>query len=239
MLLVLLTPVLLVAGIHLSPAWLLPVLVAVPAWVVMARRLMDGLRGEAIALVSLWAFLLAASGIAATVLWPDKAAAVILNGTAYRDEMFGWLASGEGRESSPSIFIPQHLLHAAIFCILSLATASTASLVMGAMLMNYMSFYVGELILRCAASGDLPAAILLGWNPWSALRVLSFIALGVVLSEPLLTRFTRTAFVEGRLRWIAAACAGLLLDILMKSLLSPFWPRWLGVCVIDAGVVAP
>lgn len=234
-----LTPVLLVAGIHFGPSWLLPVLIAAPAWVVMARRLREGRRGEAIALVTLWAFLLAASGIACTLFWPDKAAEAILNGTAYRDEMFIWLATGEGRESSPSVFIPQHLLHATLFCFLSIATAGAASLVMGAMLMNYMSFYVGELMLRCADSGHLAAAILLGWNPWSAVRVVSFIVLGVALGETLLFRFTGGAHEEGRSRWVAAACAGLLLDILMKSLLSPLWPRWLGACVIDAKVGAP
>ncbi|HET9480532.1 MAG TPA: hypothetical protein VFP98_02155, partial [Candidatus Polarisedimenticolia bacterium] len=149
-----------------------------------------------------------------------------------RDEMYDWLSTGSGRESTPSQFIPQHLLHAAIFCLLSLATGGAASLIMGAVLLNYMSFYVGDLILRCAGSGTLPAAIALAWNPWSIIRVVAFIALGVALAEPLLARLSGGGpDPSTRGRWLALAAAGLAADIVLKSLLAPLWPGLLGVCL--------
>src|SRR5262245_64965968 len=111
----------------------------------MRRWLRAGRRGRAIGLMILWAACLAASCVAFTLLRPQRAAAVTLNGPAYKEEMPAGLSTGMGRESSPAQFIPQHLLHAAIFCALALATAGTAALVMGAVLLHYMSYYVGDL----------------------------------------------------------------------------------------------
>src|SRR5262245_5732913 len=165
------------------------------------------------------------------MLWPQRAEDVIWNGSAYRDEMQAWLATGAGREQTPSLFIPQHLLHAGLFCALTLATAGSISLVMGAVLMNYMSYFVGDLLIRCHGTSAWPEAILFAWNPWSMVRIVSFIILGVTLAEPLLSRVPGGRKLPGgRGRWIAAATAGLLLDILLKAALAPQWPTIFAGC---------
>jgi len=104
---------------------------------------------------------------------------------------------------------------------------------MGSVLMNYMSFYVGSLILHCAGTPGATAAMLLAWNPWSMVRVASFIIMGVVLSEPLLSR-TRGRWPDpsGRRFWLLLAASGLALDIAMKTLLAPHWPRLLSGCFV-------
>ncbi len=221
-----------ILGFALGWRWALPVLNAVPAYTIILSCLQPGRRGRTIGLLIWWAFWLAVAGVTLTILWPEAAASVTLNGAEYREEMRAWLTAGVGRESTPAEFIPQHLLHAAVFCVMSLLTASTVSLIMGAVLMNYMSFYVGDLILQCSGSPLLARAILLAWNPWSMVRVVSFITLGVILAEPLLSRIRRrTAAGRGRLVWIGAATAGLVLDVFLKSLLAPKWPGLIGGCL--------
>lgn len=220
-------------GFALESRWALPLLCAVPAYAVMLESLRRGLRGRAIGLMVWWALWMAISAIGLTLLWHARAETVVLNGTEYRDEMFAWLGTGTGRESTPSLFLPQHLLHASIFCALSLATGGAASILMGAVLMNYMSFYVGDLVLRCAGRPSETLAIALAWNPWSMVRVVSFIILGVVLAEPLLKRFVPGGWppTRGWRTWALLGAGGLLADVLLKALLAPRWPDLLGGCL--------
>jgi len=220
-------------GLTLEIRWLLPLLNAAPAYAAMIATLRQGRRAEAIGFMIWWALCLALTQVTLSMVWNGAAEATVINGATYRDEMFSWLASGQGRESSPSQFIPQHLQHAGLFCLLSLVSGSAVSLVMGAVLMNYMSFYVGDLILQCAGTPAHATAVLLAWNPWSIIRVLSFIILGVVLAEPLLSRLRGNwPGPEGRWRWIGVAVAGLALDILLKTLLAPLWPDMFSACSV-------
>ena len=219
-------------GFALDQRWLLPLLDMLPAWVLMVAMLRRGRRGMAIGVMVWWALCLALTTVSLTIFWHHRAEHVIFNGAAYRDEMRSWLLTGVGRESTPSQFIPQHLRHAALFCLVGLLSAGCLSVLMGATLMNYMSFYVGDLILGCERSSSHLLALTLGWNPWSIVRVVSFIILGVVLAEPVLSRFKGDwPTASGRRRWLVAGAAGLLADILLKALLAPHWPGLLGGCV--------
>ena len=218
-------------GLALGAQWLLPLLNAAPACWFMVTTLRQGERRRAIALMLWWGLWLGIAGVGASLLWPARSEMVVFNGAAYRDEMFSWLTTSQGRESSPGAFIPQHLLHAALFVVLSLLTGSALSILMGCALMNYMSFYVASLILHCSGTPASATAILLAWNPWSMVRVASYIILGVVLSEPLLSRMHgRWPAPSGRRFWLLLAAAGLLIDIAMKTLLAPHWPGLLAGC---------
>jgi hypothetical protein len=156
---------------------------------------------------------------------PAATDALFLRGAAYRTEMFAWVLTGRGAESSPSVFIPQQAGHAALFVCLSVATGGVLAMPMGAMLMNYMGHYVGTL---AASSAHPLLTIVLAWHPWAVARVVSFVILGVVLSIPLLSRI-----VGFKPDWPAArpftmiAAGGLVLDIVSKWLLAPTWQRWL------------
>src|SRR5688572_1914878 len=149
-------------GLAIGSRWLLPLLNAAPAYALMVLLLRGGRVRAAVGVMLAWAAALAVVGTSAFALWPTAPDPMILNGTAYRDEMFAWIRSGVGRESAPAEFIPQHLLHVAAFVVLSLATASAASIFMGAVLMNYMSFYVASLA-RVGAPES--AVVFLGWQP--------------------------------------------------------------------------
>ena len=201
---------------------ILNTLVSVPFMVLALRR---GNLQLAIVRMLLWALTM---GVVATLLSyarPAQTDALFLRGEAYRIEMFTWVMTGVGAESTPSQFIPQQAGHALIFSGLALATGGVVAMAMGAVLMNYMGHYVGAL----AASSERPTlTMLLAWHPWAVIRVISFVVIGVILSTPLLSRIARV-----RIDWSAArplllaAYGGLVIDVVLKALLAPAWQRLL------------
>jgi hypothetical protein len=212
-------------GLAIGTAWLLPLLNAAPAYTAMVVLLRRGQQRQAVITMLSWAVALAVVGTVTFAVWPRPPDALILNGPAYRDEMFDWIRTGVGREGSPRQFVPQHALHLAAFVLASLATASALSIAMGAVLMNYMDFYVASL----ARAGAPPwAVVLLGWQPWAIARVAAFTVLGVVLAQPLLRRLRPTAAPPPRMApLVVAAGAALLADVALKTWLAPVWGRWL------------
>jgi hypothetical protein len=213
-------------GLVLGVRWLLPALNTLPAYAAMVVLLRQGRRDQAVVAMLVWAATLAVFGTLFFTFWPQPPDALVVNGPEYRDEMFRWIRTGVGSEGSPREFLPQHLLHLLAFVVLSLATASAASICMGAVLMNYMDFYVASLA-RAGAPGW--AATVLGWQPWAICRVAAFSILGVVLAEPLLSRLARYPYdgLRGARRWIAIAAAGVLADWILKAALAPWWGLWL------------
>jgi len=213
-------------GLALGQPWLLPILNTVPAYAAMVHLLRQGRRGTAVAVMLVWAAALAVFGTMAFALWPTHPDALVLNGPAYRDEMFHWIRTGEGAEGDPARFLLQHLLHLAAFVVLSLASASALSIFMGAILMNYMSFYVASLVRAGAPAARIA---LMGWHPWALCRVAAFCVLGVVLAEPLLSRLRPYPYpgLRAARPYLLAALAGLAADVALKTALAPAWGRWL------------
>jgi hypothetical protein len=205
---------------------LLPALNTLPAYLTMVALLQRGERRAAVVAMLVWAAALAVCGTLTFALWPRPLDGLVLNGPLYRDEMFTWILTGFGREGRPSLFLPQHLGHLAGFVVLSLATASALSIALGAVLMNFMAFYVASL---WRAGVPAWAVLLLGWQPWALCRVAAFCTLGVVLSEPLLARVRRYDYAGLRSAkpYLLAAAGGILADWLLKAALAPTWGLWL------------
>jgi hypothetical protein len=204
---------------------LVPILNTAASYPFMVLALKRGDVRLAIARMLLWALTM---GVCATLLSyarPSSTSTLFLNAEAYRLEMFRWVITGAGAESTPAIFVPQQLLHAIVFSVLALGTGGVLAMPMGAVLMNYMGHYVGAL----AASSKQPVlTMLLAWHPWSVIRVVSFVTLGVVLSAPLLSRVGRfTLDLRAARPLVVAACTGLVADIVLKALLAPAWQRLL------------
>ena len=211
-------------GLLLGGGIALPVLNTAAAYAAMVVLLRRGDRRGAVVLMLAWAATLAVCATTTFALWPGDPGPMIVNGPAYRDEMFHWIRTGEGTESQPRLFIPQHTLHLAAFVLLSLATASVVSIFMGAVLMNYMDFYVASL---ARAGAPAWAVVFLGWQPWAIARVAAFSVLGVVLAPPLLRRLG-VAVPKMRVRpLVVAAGAALLADVVLKTALAPLWGQWL------------
>ena len=213
-------------GLALGQAWLLPLLNAAPAYVAMAALLLRGERRGAVVAMLAWAAALAISGTACFALWPSPVDRLVIHGPEYRDEMFAWIRTGQGTESSPRLFIPQHAAHLGLFVAASLATGSALSIAMGAVLMNYMSFYVASL---ARAGAPVWAVVFLGWQPWAICRVAAFSTLGAVLGEPLILRLAGRPYagLAAARPWLVAAGAALLADVALKAALAPQWGLWL------------
>lgn len=207
-------------GLALGVPWLLPLLNTAPAYVVLVRRLRRGDRRGAVLAMLAWAGLLAVIATTCFALWPAPVDGLVLNGPAYRDEMFRFIRTGEGREGSPSLFLPQHVLHLAGFVALCLATASALGILFGAVLMNFMAFYVASLA-RAGVPGW--AVVALGWQPWAICRVAAFCILGAVLAEPLLARVAPGRPSSGVRPYLVAAALGILCDWVLKAALAPTW----------------
>jgi len=204
---------------------LLPLLNTLASFPFMVLALKRGDVRLAVARMLLWALTMGAAATLWSYARPAETGALFLRGESYRAEMFTWVMSGKGAESTPSQFIPQQAGHAVLFSGLALATGGAAAMPMGAVLINYMGHYVGTL----AAASRRPAlTMMLAWHPWAVIRVISFVVIGVVLSVPLLSRVTpiRVDRALARTLLIWAGC-GLVADVVLKTLLAPAWQRML------------
>jgi hypothetical protein len=224
---------LIVAGSILSYAvgWLIgvpalvPILNTLASFPFMFAALRRGNVRAAIARMLIWALTLGACATLLSYAQPWRTDTLFLRGAPYRAEMFAWVLTGRGAESTPSQFIPQQALQASVFALLALASGGMLAMPIGAVLMNYMGHYVGTLAASSARPG---LTMVLGWHPWAVIRVVSFVTIGVILAAPVLARVGRFT-VDWRaagapLMW---ASAGLVIDVVMKSLLAPAWQRLL------------
>ncbi len=208
---------------------LLLALASVAVYPAMARLVSEGRPGRAALATLLWAASLSASIIALAARDPDGAGTLVIHGPAYRDEMFSFIRSGVGPESDPRRYIPQHLIHLLAFAALSALSGGLLGIAMGAVLIGFMSYYVGAL----AAAGGAPwTALLLGWPPYAIVRVVGYVLLGVALSHPILGRFLgRPIPFPGGKRFYVAAVVLLLADLSLKWILAPFWSVILRPCL--------
>lgn len=204
--------------------WLLPLLLAAPAIHGLWRYLSEGRRSEAVRLMLAWAAALAVFGPVAMAIAPGAAESAVFRGNAYADEMMAWLASGEGAEGDIRRFLPVHLQRLALFVPLSLVSGGALGLLMGAVMLNFMDFFVAS---YAAAASGVPAA--LAWFPWALCRVAAFVILGVACAEPLVRRLGKvTAPLEpGRRRLLTVAVGLLAADVALKAALAPMWGRFL------------
>lgn len=203
--------------------WAGIVLAGTSAWLWLRAHLHLS-RRHVVSVLLLWAATIALTVGAFTALRPNAAAAIVPHGTAYWEEMRPWLATGVGNESDPGRFVPQHALHLAGFVLLALVTGGWAGLLLGAWLLGYMSFYVGQV---AAGAAHPVAAFVLAWAPWAMLRVIAFVMLGVSLSRVLLERPAPARFLAEERGPLFVAAVLWVVDLLLKTLFAPHWPALL------------
>ena len=219
----LLTPFVPLLALVPGGKWALPLAAPLTLWFAFRDRVREGDDYRAWILGMAWAFLLSLGEIVLVLWLPDAARAGILHGETYRQEMFGWIATGEAPENNPAAFIPQHLLHLAVFLVLAWVSGGYLGLVLGAGLVAYMSYFVGSF---AAASGHPFLGSVAAWVPWSVLRVCAFVLLGALFARPLLVR-RLWPFGRREYRLMALALSGILADILIKALCAPSYGLFL------------
>jgi hypothetical protein len=190
-----------------------PLVAPLTLYFAFRERVRAGRHGGAWSLGVAWAALLSLGFILQVFLAPDLAATT-LRGEPYRQEMFHWIATGEGSEGEWRRFLPTHLSHFTLFVVLCWVSGGYLGLVLGAVLMGYMSYFVGS---YAAAAGAPLLGSLVAWVPWSVIRVLAFILVGCLFARPLLVRRI-WPFERRELRLLLLGLAGILADILLKAL---------------------
>ena len=204
---------------------LLPILNTAASFPFMVLALKRGDLRLAVARMLLWALTMGAAATLLSYVRPAQTDVLFLRGESYRAEMFAWVLTGQGAESTPSQFIPQQAGHAVLFAGLALATGGVAAMPMGAVLMNYMGHYVGAL----AASSRRPALTMVlamasvGGDPRDQLRRHRRRAVGAAAVAPGIVHGRPTC----RPRAASRRRAGLVADIVLKTLLAPSWQRLL------------
>ncbi|PWT92327.1 MAG: hypothetical protein C5B54_03700 [Acidobacteria bacterium] len=208
-------------GFFIGNKILLPILNIAVSYPVLFCLLKWEQRKRAIAAMLFWALCMAVITVWSSIHYPAKAEASIFHGREYAYEMMHWIKTGEGAEGDPVRFAPQHFLHFLAFVLLSMFTGSVLSLLMGAILMNYMSFYVGTLI---QAAREPFLATVMGFQPYAIVRICSYVILGVVLGEPMICRWLKKDYEYNDMRpFFWAGLSGIILDILIKTFLAPWW----------------
>lgn len=197
--------------------WLLPSLQGLLGFLGFAAAWWhDGALAGAVA-VGGWAF--GSTIVAIPAFWPaaERTDRLVLRAQPYRESMFDWLRTGRGPETRPLATLRAHALELALYLAAALATANLASMILGAVLLNYMNAYVASL-LRSAHRFWL--VLLLGWNVWSLIRVAAYVMLGVACAAPIATWLglpPRPGEVP-LLLWMGGV--GVVLDVALKLLLS-------------------
>jgi hypothetical protein len=211
--------------------WALAIPVLVPLLNAFAAFpfMIDALRRRRVRLavgrMLVWAGALAVCATLLSYWAPFRTDTLFVRGGAYRSEMFEWVRTGHGAESTPSQFIPEQAGHAAIFSLLAVGTGGAGALPMGAVLMNYMGHYVGTL---AASSAHPLLTLVLAWHPWAVIRIVSFVVIGVVLAAPLLGQLGGFGVDwPASRRLLSLAVLGLVADVVLKTLLAPAWQRLL------------
>ena len=208
-------------GFAIGVPVLVPFLNVAPAFPFMIASLRRGRVGEAVWRMLVWAAALAVCATLLSYFDTSEAGRMFIRGEAYRREMFDFIRTGAGREGDIRQFLPQHAGHALAFSVLAIATGAVLAMPLGAMLMNYMAYYVGAF---AAASAHPWLAMPIAWVPWALIRMASFVTLGVVLSGPVLGRLLRFPYrLAGQRAWLLAAAIGLVVDVLLKWLAAPAW----------------
>lgn len=178
------TPVVFIISLYLSkihPIFLalIPTIVVYPPYLdfVRKKRLL-----EASILVLEWALFLTISMIYATIIYGEDIGSLVIKGQSYKEEMFLWIRTGYGPEGDPSLFMIPKIREIIIFSLAGLLTVGFLGLLMGAMLLNYMNYYVGALLLH-AKPGAFFTVALLSWPIYAILRVPGYVFLGTVLTR--------------------------------------------------------
>lgn len=203
-------------------------------WRTKSRIALPGLQGGLgwVAFLLAWSFVGAAWATACVGAWsagttlasvyvflgrPLETDERVLRAKEYRAAMLDWLATGRGPESQPAATAAQHARELIWFTAAAIVSANFLSLVMGAVLLNYMNAYVATLLRAATRTGRV---LLLGWNVWSVVRVAAYVMLGSAAAVPVMRLMGQRA-TDPAVRTLAiAGAAGVVVDLVLKLALS-------------------
>ena len=159
---------------------------------------------------------------------PERVERQVLRARAYRHTMFEWLRTGRGPEARPLATAGTHAVELVLYVTAAALTVNLLSIVMGAVLLNYMNAYVARLLEAATREWTVRW---LAWNVWSIVRVSSYVMLGSAAAGPLAARLGFPA-EPAQLLWLAiGGGVGVVLDLVLKLALSRRHGRMLAAAI--------
>lgn len=196
---------------------ILPILCTIPGFagyvIAVQQSIIAGF-----AVLVLWTILQSGLVTYRTLRGPGDISRFILRGETYSQSMFRWIETGVLPEGNPVQVLLFHLIQAAVYCVLAVCTANFGSMILGCVLLNYMNFYVANLMLQ---SRNPLTALIVGWNPWSIIRVAAFLWLGSNFGTVLLSAFFSVPDLKSG--YLYAGFIGVAVDTILKILCSEPW----------------
>ena len=177
-------------------------LIAIFPWIVLILHLWRGRLWDGILDMLLWALWECIIVLILCYLYPDQSKDLIFKAGSYWSEMKDWLVSGEGPEGSPIIWLPIHAKHLATL-IIGAFVLGLPALIMGVLQLNYMNFYVANVVEH---SNNPLLTLAVAWHFWSIFRVIGFIVIasaifqlfmGWVIRRPMLKAWVVSALITG------------------------------------------
>jgi len=182
----------------------------------------------AAACVGAWCLGSTLAGVYVFLGRPQQTDERVIRAQPYRATMLEWLTTGRGPEARVGATVVQHVRELIWYAAAAVVSANFLSMVMGAILLNYMNAYVATLLRAATRTGRV---LLLGWNVWSVVRVSAYVMLGSAAAAPLIRRMGFATDV-GAVRALAVlGAAGCVLDLALKLVLSPPCGRALAAAI--------
>lgn len=175
-----------------------------------------------------WTLILSAGVVWLTMRQPERMAQLIWRSREYTESMLRWIQTGELPEGSAGSVVWVHLKQTLIYCLFALISANFLSLMLGSALLGYMNFYVASVAMRSTNRSEL---LWMAWNPWSVVRVLAFLYLGIVVSTPALWFLIPVPWRLSVLLFMPGVI-GIVADIILKLTLSKRWSARLRTAIV-------
>lgn len=221
-LIIALTPLFFALAVLFGNRILFLLLCTIPAYAGYLYGLKNSLF-SAFAALLIWTFIQSSLVIFSSLRSAGKMAGLIFRSETYSKSMFRWIETGILPEGNSIQVIRTHLQQTLIYCALAFITGNLISLIFGCMLLNYMNFYVAQL----SARNKSWKTFVFGWNPWSVVRVVAFLWLGIVLGIPVASYILRMK-LEFQMIWLIPGVLGIIVDLILKLTISNYWRIKLG-----------
>lgn len=172
--------------------------------------------------VLLWALGATITMIVISYFMTDSISPLIIQGERYKLEMFSWIKTGVGPEGDINLFLYPKIKELAIFSLLTLVTLGFGGLFLGAILLNYMNYYVGCLLTYARPDViSVALAILMSWPIYAVIRVIGYVNLGVALTMLPESILFRHKLDKGKFyRRLKVAIVCISLDFILKATIA-------------------
>lgn len=209
-------------GLIVKQQFVLPFLNGSVLTYFLVTDLFNGKRRNAILSITLWGIVLITTISIATIFFPGASRSSIIDSKIYEKEMLLNINYDKSSEAlDPKVFIIRQNRPLFIYLFLSLLSAGTISSFYAAYLLNFMGYYIGTLFIK---SNGNAIAWSMGFHPWSTLRSISFIFLGVITAEIGLSFYLKRPIkLQGTAKFWLLSIITLLMDMLSKTYLGPLW----------------